>query len=44
MFRNRDSKGSRLQVVPTDDANWPQADLKAGTGAKRRGSVGPASA
>src|SRR6476469_8263953 len=30
MFRNRDSKGSRLQVVPTNDANWPQPDLKAG--------------
>ena len=30
MFRNRDSKGSRLQVVPTDDANWPQEDLKTG--------------
>ena len=30
MFRNRDSKGSRLQVVPTDEANWPQEDLKTG--------------
>ena len=29
-FATADSEGSRLQVVPTDDANWPQEDLKTG--------------
>ena len=45
MFRNRDSKGSRLQVVPTDETNWPQEDLKAGEPAPNdEASIGPASA
>ena len=30
MFRKRDSKASRLQVVPTDETDWPQENLKAG--------------
>ena len=31
MFRDQwDSRGSRLQVVPTEDANWPQGHARAG--------------
>jgi hypothetical protein len=30
MFRNQwDARGSRLQVVPTESADWPQGDVRA---------------
>ena len=44
MFRNQwDARGSRLQVVPTESADWPQGDVRAGvpTAADEQKSTSP---